>query len=104
MTNDTQVKHTPGPWSISYSTGVVMNQGGSHICRMFSRNKYAKPWPSEEGDANARLISSAPELLEYAKELVNAVKDNADETVLQHISEELEHIECAIAKAKERGE
>jgi hypothetical protein len=51
MSND---KHTPGPWTINANK---INGNGYHIVTVNSS-------ATSEGIANARLIASAPELLE----------------------------------------
>lgn len=59
MTHET--KHTPGPWRIT-DGGNVCNCVGhtlhdeGHVCIAFAQ-------PVPEGEANARLIAAAPELL-----------------------------------------
>jgi len=63
----TNVAHTPGPWRLTpYSSivgrGVVAN-GGIVIATI-----HGDPHPSAE--ANARLIATAPELLEALRELL----------------------------------
>jgi len=51
-------KHTPGPWEMSYGWGTsVTTSTGSKIRQTTDR-------PLEERQANARLIASAPDLLE----------------------------------------
>ena len=47
-------KHTPGPWSIN---GNKIDGNGYHIVSVNSHR-------TSEGEANARLIAAAPELLE----------------------------------------
>lgn len=53
--------HTPGPWSIrdDDEDGVVSIVGNSKIVLALVRTATVEP-----GDANARLIAAAPELLE----------------------------------------
>jgi len=51
--------HTPGPWSIGKNIiGKKYAHGG------FERHIVEKLWDDEQGDADARLIAAAPELLE----------------------------------------
>lgn len=72
MANEPQVKHTPGPWKVTYKhgrdcmpTGVHAEENGRTICQqnwMMSRSGN-----QAEVEANARLIAAASELLEAAK-------------------------------------
>jgi len=51
--------HTPGPWKIDTMWGLIKH-GSEEICALHSDNP-----------ANARLIASAPKLLEALKDLVS---------------------------------
>ncbi len=67
----TQAKHTAGPWQVHRNIGrkseigVVADAAPCIIAVMGN----AKEWPVE-ADANARLIASAPDLLEACKALM----------------------------------
>jgi hypothetical protein len=58
MTN----KHTPGPWRLSGC--LIRGQG-----RILARTHNHITQPVAEGEANARLIAAAPELLGALKQL-----------------------------------
>jgi hypothetical protein len=77
-----ETKHTPGPWSLSTinyytnegQTGVFKDE--ERICLVDSRDESIKrkdkPFAEDkERSANAKLIASAPEMLEVLMELVN---------------------------------
>jgi hypothetical protein len=59
------MKHTPGPWEVDESLHVMVNMNNPRkvttICRVYGCGK--------EFEANARLIASAPELLDMVKKL-----------------------------------
>ena len=61
------LKHTKGPWAVAHSAGVghadliVSDHANATICEIDSDG------PKEETEANARLIASAPDLLEACK-------------------------------------
>lgn len=60
------IKHTPGPWIIDGR--VIRTEFGGQVCmlsNMASANK--KEW-----EANSRLISASPYLLEALQKVVNA--------------------------------
>ena len=69
--------HTPGPWRITDRYGVLTDQvgiDGRTVCTVWPRQQGhrpsgvdTEPWP--EGEANARLIAAAPDLLESLREL-----------------------------------
>jgi len=75
------MKHTPGPWK-------VIKMEGSEDLYIESRNKPGWnefpiasliPYKNAEELANARLIASAPELLEACKEIVAIFHKEANE-------------------------
>lgn len=67
-------KHTPGPWIASkYSSVVgcpVVNQIGHVVCNTASAGTFESG--KEEAEANAKLIASAPDMLDALKMIVNA--------------------------------
>jgi len=64
--------HTPGPWAVGQlygSTQVEISAPGRAIAIVWNRRgcrikDNVESWP--EGEANARLIAAAPDLLAYA--------------------------------------
>ena len=59
------LKHTPGPWIRSLrGFQVLTNERDISICQLDGRQ------PQETQIANAALISAAPELLQFAIEMV----------------------------------
>lgn len=73
----TQEKHTPGPWSVFHGkNNRVFIYAGEHLESIHDGNTLAemqeKPFGGidEEGEANARLIAAAPELLEALEHLL----------------------------------
>lgn len=72
-------KHTPGPWQYWPSIGQVNRPGDpNQICNI-PPNGDKKP--ADENDANARLIASAPELLEALEGMCGVfVQDHRDAT------------------------
>lgn len=64
--------HTPGPWTIGQS---LTNDGGKPIMAE-ERIAVVDDYQTPEGEANARLIESAPDLL---AELRRMFDDYADE-------------------------
>ena len=95
-------KHTPGPWSLSDEThrdGLRsklihgMPEGMLAIVRVEHQGRYY-------GDANARLIAAAPDLLEMAKWAESAIapfsKDPAEQSGIARLR-------AAIARAEGRS-
>lgn len=75
-------KHTPGPWHVA--NGVQIRG---------AREQIAKVWMMRggEGNANARLIAAAPELLEALQFVMTASGEQ--------LSTAFEQAQAAIAKA-----
>jgi hypothetical protein len=86
-------KHTPGPWEAtegSYGNYVAVRAGKKTVCRI--------PWGDGDG-ANARLIASAPDLLDALSFLVQAAETEPGMAIYRaHI----EKGKAAIAKAEGR--
>lgn len=80
-------KHTPGPWAFIDATKVagmqfapkcVIKAGGKQIAD-FSWNDNSPWFPTkEESQANAVLISSAPDLIDALRECEDYFDDRAD--------------------------
>lgn len=68
------VKHTPGPWVTVRDNGILL---GGKQCRVVFGSTldvaYVLPFDGDNGNANARLISAAPELLAACKTAVDAM-------------------------------
>ena len=77
-------KHTPAPWVVGSNCGIVKteilaNNYSRGIATVWTkeavkgkRDTYER-WP--EGEANAKLIAAAPELLASCKELLDVISD-----------------------------
>jgi hypothetical protein len=62
-------KHTPGPWSFEYSNDTGPND--DYFIEFFEvLSKDCKEIARVENEADARLISSAPDLLEALSDVV----------------------------------
>lgn len=59
---DTEQKHSPGPWRVDYSQGIITQEGApiAYVCDDYSDT------PSPD----ARLIVAAPELLAALKAML----------------------------------
>jgi hypothetical protein len=92
--------HTPGPWSIvEYGDGdsLVIHAGDDwRVCFMATPGE--SPGAMQRIEANARLIASAPELLEALKELLQTV-DAQYRAGLRWDPETVERARAAIAHA-----
>jgi len=57
-------EHTPGPWEANKSLRTSINAGPKHIAMVnFWHSDDERDVSGEEHEANARLITAAPELL-----------------------------------------
>lgn len=77
MTTQTKTTYSQGPWELLHHTAprhdgdrAVYGPGNKLICDM-----NGGPNDDSETLANARLIASAPELLEHLKRLTNVVNN-----------------------------
>ena len=90
--------HTPGPWCTDKQD--VFTNDRRAICEM------DPAWhDTEQGDADARLIAAAPELLEALEEAKSIIRTwHGEEAwdIYDLASPEMKRINAAIAKA--RGE
>ena len=62
-------KYSPGPWSVSKKsklTGAVVAEDGEVVCDPTGAGRY-----EDEAEANANLISAAPELFELLVEMMH---------------------------------
>jgi hypothetical protein len=101
----TDVKHTPGPWEFGPgyapgdSTFELFAPGGRQVIAQCSyENMWLSTYDGETDAANARLIASAPDLLEALKRMVEI---DDDEVVMDtdSVKERLSAARAAIARA-----
>lgn len=82
-------KHTPGPWVWgAYCKGLYGPEGLEGLEKeILSHESYEGMWLSHNTsrEANARLISAAPDLLEALKELLYARTDKAERSAIAAI-------------------
>ena len=89
-----ETKHTPGPWRTDARNGFPLDieDPGEYMI--------AKATPCAKAEANARLISAAPDLLDALKELLDREwqDDEGDYTL------EMAHRKARAAISKATGE
>ncbi len=111
MTDET--KHTPGPWRVEDGTTLVWgncnpddnSSRGMGYPIAESRINPSGNWSTgpyaDEGEANARLIAAAPELLEALKAAVSQVHlTNSSEPMSPDVKRVFDQCCAAIAKAE----
>ena len=101
------MKHTPGPWEKRHSYGIEINIfGGDDLVAV----AYAWEGQKKEGNANARLIAAAPDLLASGKARIEALEallacyrlgKRATEKLLTQLEQSKKGWEAAIKKAEE---
>jgi hypothetical protein len=116
----TQSTHTPGPWEYEKSSiqtpyvCEIMAKFEGHgdkqmvVARSYSWREYgveARQKRQEEAEANARLIASAPELLDACKKVVEIAESHIHSeydgtSMLNDLLKDLEPIKKVIAKAE----
>lgn len=104
-------KHTPGPWllmdrtiyTLSNTDSGVINRWTARVMPGFAA---ANKTFSQELDANARLMSAAPELLEFSKKVMATLKEFGP-AIVPHLLDTDENdgqrLRNAIAKAEGNG-
>ena len=84
-------KHTKGKWIVD---GDVVSNGDRYICQI----NYNED--SKEEEANAKLIASAPELLEALNLLMNVISRNSKFAELSELDQNtMEKVQEAIKNA-----
>ena len=75
-----QAQHTPGPWTANKARTLIHISGESPVCEIsVSANHIHEDFPGckqqyiQRQKANARLISTAPKLLEALEEVINKI-------------------------------
>jgi hypothetical protein len=87
-------KHTPGPWFSQYDDNGFY-EIGSEIVSLRLAFTYGD---GDTDEANARLISAAPELLQSLQAIVKSLADQDDEGLIEHAQQMID-ARAAIAKA-----
>mgnify|MGYP001603505041 CR=1 FL=1 len=90
--------HTPGPWHIVRMTNVPSPE--AFVVRGEDQNSSAIV--SVIGEANARLIAAAPELLEAVKAVQRLIDTNSGQLSASQALRADEILRAAIAKAEGR--
>ena len=115
--------HTPGPWHVSQKPGAVgaISHANGFICfpcaprkvseerqpdecwlDMFHRTQPGRDAVASEQDANARLIASAPDLLQACRGILDDLYehyDGAPDSRTLWMSRHIQDLNTAIAKA-----
>ncbi len=109
--SETSGKHTPGPWTSGwvevrgshvepFSSFLVWPAHQTSITALMDMAAITSPWAygedDEIGEANARLIAAAPELLAAARRALNVLKATGESV---RPGNALGALDAAIAKA-----
>jgi hypothetical protein len=95
-------KHTPGPWKYNSKLSGSENHRGFYITAnrgMTIGELHPLDPDGDEGKANARLISAAPDLLESLKAILACDGSRGIYDATKHIKE-IQLAEIAIKKAE----
>jgi hypothetical protein len=93
------MKHTKGPWTL------VKRDADFYEIKELGL-QLISPWDIEENEANAALISAAPELLEDLESLLSqlikedSLKTTPEERLSWAVMSEIDRCQQTIAKAK----
>ena len=95
------MKHTPGPWNLN-GNGILLHPVTNRQLVTQRIETYLGSFEvldeTNEPDANARLISSAPDLLSALEEMMSVFQDH--EQYDEESAEVVSIARAAIAKAK----
>lgn len=107
MTTEKRTTYTPGPWGLQKHLSV--DEPMIHVCDVFwtkLATVYVDTRNMAEDEANARLISAAPELLEALQAMVGhcesgdvLIRDGLTESAHQAVHDAAIEARAAIAKA-----
>ena len=87
---------TPGPWYTRH--GQISSLESEHGCTIASCNRTSRGINDEEVDANAKLISSAPDLLAACERVLRAIDWSVSEDRMSS-QEQADLLRSAIAAA-----
>lgn len=90
-----KAQHTPGPWKITAEDFESFNihTDELNICEVIAQGEY-----QEQGEANARLIAAAPELLEILKEV--AVCGDYNDDQMKDLNERMQAILAKVTEGQ----
>ena len=93
--------YTPGPWVLS-GNNIRSRTDHSVVIRLPAQTpRYGAGWAIERGDADARLIAAAPELLEALEFLVTVASGEGPPVPERELLQDcVDKARAAIAKAK----
>jgi hypothetical protein len=101
-------KHTPGPWTIQAEPGCCFHEGNHYAITQEGEDQgeswwatIAEIWPTsgDNGEADARLIAAAPDLLTATRKML-ALVDNAEWTQAERLAC-IHGARAAVAKAEQ---
>lgn len=95
-------RRTPGPWSVARSTQGELEPYGPDGIHLLSSD-VADARPLEEREANGFLIEAAPELLDAAQDVFDAVRSMVHESFCKSGTCRLCRLKRAIEKANGKG-
>jgi len=99
MTKTTETKHSPGPWRVKKITAgidcfVITNGSSDEIAVILGVG-------TEKREANAQLITAAPELLRIAEQLLFVYEGSEmDKALNPDYGVDIDELKAIIAKAK----
>ena len=97
-------KFTPGPW-IECSCGceLVWGADGETTIHHSPDNRETRTASGEESQANARLISAAPDLYEALKCVLEDIQNLIDDDAIVNIMDDVLYVKARAALAKAEG-
>jgi hypothetical protein len=94
-------KHTPGPWLVRKAANGdrgISAPGTGIFIEVFTEIRHSGEGALDECEANARLVVAAPDLLEFAKHVLDCIRKNGEYAPLV-----TERVREVIAKAEGRS-
>lgn len=70
------MSHAPGPWHVSPRSKYLVRSKDYYICRVMKSK--IDPSLNVAAEADAKLIATAPELLQALKSLIQSLPDDPD--------------------------
>lgn len=94
-----KTQYTPGPWFIGdLSVSEIVDKDRRHICRLDGLGPDSTRKDQGERNANARLISLAPEMADALRDVLGFLEDMAEDYSDYGIPEKRDRVRSLLSR------